>query len=310
MSDLGKGNFTDNGVHEQGTDETRIAYQNDTPGQAVDQYIKERNKAYHKEAKENKKKHFSQVFGNPLKNFPYNEEFEVSLKEEVELDENIQKIVKMFPRDNNWKKLVMKHRRSIEDFRKGKDLKGSAESDLINWAMNNGEIRSDDADEVDDFLQQILDEDSNMAINPKTVNKTKPMLMKYAKKFGVDLEFGYKGRMPSLLQIKSKSSQAEKGFLDAVGKDKKLMKLLDHVEHDAEDLEENADKSLRKKAEKTGIPFGILKKVYNRGVAAWKTGHRPGTTPEQWGHARVNSFATKSKGTWGGADKDLAKQVG
>ena len=113
------------------------------------------------------------MFGNPLKNFPYNEEFEVSLKEEVELDENIQKIVKMFPRDNNWKKLVMKHRRSIEDFRKGKDLKGSAESDLINWAMNNGEIRSDDADEVDDFLQQILDEDSNIAINPKTVNKTK-----------------------------------------------------------------------------------------------------------------------------------------
>ena len=77
-----------------------------------------------------------------------------------------------------------------------------------------------------------------------------------------------------------------------------------------EDLEENADASIKKKAEKTGMPFGILKKVYNRGVAAWKTGHRPGTTPEQWGHARVNSFATKSKGTWGGADKDLAKQVG
>ena len=25
--------------------------------------------------------------------------------------------------------------------------------------------------------------------------------------------------------------------------------------------------------------------------------------------ARVNSFITKGKGTWGGADKDLAKQV-
>ena len=25
--------------------------------------------------------------------------------------------------------------------------------------------------------------------------------------------------------------------------------------------------------------------------------------------ARVNSFVTKSSGTWGGADKDLAKQV-
>jgi len=76
MSELGKGNFTDNGVHEHGTDETRIAYQNDTPGQAVDQFIKEREKAFH-EQKEQKKKHFSQVFQNPLKGFPYNEEFEV-----------------------------------------------------------------------------------------------------------------------------------------------------------------------------------------------------------------------------------------
>lgn len=72
---------------------------------------------------------------------------------------------------------------------------------------------------------------------------------------------------------------------------------------------ENADTSLKKKAEKTGMPFGVLKQVYNRGVAAWKSGHRPGTTPEQWGHARVNSFVTKSKGTWGGADQDLARKV-
>ena len=79
---------------------------------------------------------------------------------------------------------------------------------------------------------EYIPEDSDMAINPKTINKTKPMLMKYAKKFGVDLEFGIGGRMPSVLQIKSKSSQAEKGFLDAVGKDKQLMKLIDHVEYD------------------------------------------------------------------------------
>ena len=44
-------------------------------------------------------------------------------------------------------------------------------------------------------------------------------------------------------------------------------------------------------------------------MTAWRTGHRPGTTPQQWAFARVNSFTTKSKGTWGGADKDLAKQV-
>jgi len=66
---------------------------------------------------------------------------------------------------------------------------------------------------------------------------------------------------------------------------------------------------LVKKAEKSKMPYGILKKVYDRGMAAWKTGHRPGTTPQQWAFARVNSFITKSSGTWGKADKDLAKQV-
>ena len=43
-----------------------------------------------------------------------------------------------------------------------------------------------------------------------------------------------------------------------------------------------ADKALTKKADKSGISYGTLKKVYDRGVAAWKTGHRPGTTPSQW----------------------------
>jgi hypothetical protein len=72
-------------------------------------------------------------------------------------------------------------------------------------------------------------------------------------------------------------------------------------------ISESAEKSLRDKAEKTGISYGILKKVYDRGVAAWRTGHRPGTTPSQWGHARVNSFATGGK-TRQTADADLWRQ--
>jgi len=76
-----------------------------------------------------------------------------------------------------------------------------------------------------------------------------------------------------------------------------------------ENLGEDTKKALQKKADKTGIPYGILKQVFDRGVAAWRTGHRPGTTPTQWGLARVNSFATKGKGTWGKADKDLAAKV-
>jgi hypothetical protein len=66
---------------------------------------------------------------------------------------------------------------------------------------------------------------------------------------------------------------------------------------------------LKKKAEKSGIAYGILKKVYDRGMAAWQGGHRPGTTPQQWAFARVNSFITKGSGTWGKADSDLASKV-
>jgi len=67
--------------------------------------------------------------------------------------------------------------------------------------------------------------------------------------------------------------------------------------------------AVKNKAEKTGMPYSILKQVYDRGMAAWKGGHRPGATQQQWALARVNSFVTKSSGTWGGADKDLADKV-
>ena len=60
------------------------------------------------------------------------------------------------------------------------------------------------------------------------------------------------------------------------------------------------------KSKASGISVGTLKKVYQRGVAAWKTGHRPGTTPSQWGHARVNAFISKKKKGGLNHDKDLA----
>ena len=72
---------------------------------------------------------------------------------------------------------------------------------------------------------------------------------------------------------------------------------------------DEAIKGLQNKAKKSGMPYSILKQVYNRGMAALKGGHRPGTTPQQWAFARVNSFITKSSGTWGKADSDLAKKV-
>ena len=73
-------------------------------------------------------------------------------------------------------------------------------------------------------------------------------------------------------------------------------------------MKSSVEKSLRKKAEKTGFPYGILKQVWNRGYAAWKVGHRPGTTPEQWAHGRVNSFIVGGRTTEVG-DKALYQKA-
>ena len=86
------GNKTDNGVHEIGTNEIVSSYQNDTPGQAVEEYLSQ-IAVVQEEQKEKKKKHFSQVFDNPLVGFPYNEEFTVTeIKEEV-LAEGMSKLL-------------------------------------------------------------------------------------------------------------------------------------------------------------------------------------------------------------------------
>jgi dephospho-CoA kinase len=73
-------------------------------------------------------------------------------------------------------------------------------------------------------------------------------------------------------------------------------------------VSESADSSISAKAKKSGISVGTLRKVYKRGVAAWNSGHRPGTTPQQWGHARVNSYINKGK-TYHTADKDLREEA-
>ena len=38
----------------------------------------------------------------------------------------------------------------------------------------------------------------------------------------------------------------------------------------------NETATMKDKSELSGIPLSILKEVYKRGVAAWKTGHYPG----------------------------------
>lgn len=153
--------------------------------------------------------------------------------------------------------------------------------------------------------------------DPKTgeLKKTKPSdhTNNFKKMFGENKVM----KRPHMLLAKNGKPVIDKRFKQFRNGPEQLeaerQKKLAQILKVAEDVEfiftENSKEALKNKADKSGISYGILKKVFDRGVAAWRTGHRPGTTPTQWGLARVNSFATKSKGTWGGADKDLAAKA-
>jgi len=89
--------------------------------------------------------------------------------------------------------------------------------------------------------------------------------------------------------------------------DAALLRFIEETTNDIYDSilldEEKSNEGLKDKAEKSGISLSILKKVYDRGMGAWQTSHRPGTTPQQWAFARVNSFITGGKTrTTGDAD--------
>lgn len=153
---------------------------------------------------------------------------------------------------------------------------------------------------LEEAREQPKDKDSGMKKSyasglSKSTNAKRAAQFKKQAKMDDDNPAAYKPA-PGDATAKTKTSKHTKKFKDMYGEMKELE-------------ESNVKAALQKKADKTGMPYGILKKVFDRGVAAWRTGHRPGTNPTQWGLARVNSFATKSSGTWGGADKDLAAKV-
>ncbi len=67
-------------------------------------------------------------------------------------------------------------------------------------------------------------------------------------------------------------------------------------------------RSLEEKAAATGVPVRFLRESYNRGLAAWRTGHRPGATQQQWGYARVHSLLLCGK-TALSTDSDLRREA-
>jgi hypothetical protein len=67
-------------------------------------------------------------------------------------------------------------------------------------------------------------------------------------------------------------------------------------------------KSIAERSAATGIPEDLLQESYDRGLAAWRTGHRPGATQQQWGYARVSSLSVCGK-TYYGPDSDLVRKA-
>jgi hypothetical protein len=66
--------------------------------------------------------------------------------------------------------------------------------------------------------------------------------------------------------------------------------------------------SLQAASKGTGVPLPVVKASYNRGMAAWRTGHRPGATAQQWGYARAYSMLTCGK-THYTTDADLVRRA-
>lgn len=123
---------------------------------------------------------------------------------------------------------------------------------------------------------------------------------------------------PSGKRKKTKTSIHTKAFKDMFGEgledileeDFDFENLLEEDSYDLEDydllrefIEEmlcekkkkkgsNVTAALKNKAEKTGAPMGALRAIYDKGLAAWRTGHRPGASAHQWAMARVNSVLT------------------
>jgi hypothetical protein len=65
-------------------------------------------------------------------------------------------------------------------------------------------------------------------------------------------------------------------------------------------------KSLEERSKVTGVPKKYLQTVYNRGMAAWRTGHRPGMSEQAWSYPRVSSFLLCGK-THYGPDSDQVR---
>lgn len=117
-------------------------------------------------------------------------------------------------------------------------------------------------------------------------SKKNPTMKKFVKPFETD-----RG-------MKTKTSSWTKQFYKKYGKKVKELKEK-HPDWD----------HFKVVSEATGLKRSVLKKSYDRGISAYKTGHRPGATAGQWGFARMYSLIIRRKWKSLSHDTDLAKKL-
>jgi hypothetical protein len=108
-----------------------------------------------------------------------------------------------------------------------------------------------------------------------------------AEEIAIELDFSL-SKVRQIISTLDKSKSFDDGDLEGLDESKKS----------------GVAKSLKKKSNASGIPVGILRKVFSKGMQAWNAGHRPGVAQHQWAFGRVNSFITGSGGARK-ADADL-----
>lgn len=107
-------------------------------------------------------------------------------------------------------------------------------------------------------------------------------------------------------QLKEKKS-GKKSYSSLKTDEKKSPKLSKYTEK--WNKTHKSAKTLKEKSKISGVPVDILKKVNDKGLAAWRGGqHRPGASQQSWGVSRVNSFLTCGK-TFYFPDHQLAKDA-
>jgi len=133
---------------------------------------------------------------------------------------------------------------------------------------------------------------------------------KYVRKF--EIKYGllrerYRAKEKDLYKDLYKPTQVDKIFRNKKGIPNKTIKYSKYTEEWNRKYPDC--KNLKCKSKISGVPIDILKKVANKGAAAWRSGaHRPGATRENWMVSRVNSFLLCGK-TWQFPDHLLAKEA-